>query len=41
MLGVDLGSNTLRAVKMNEALEKLEEYEFIIGAARNLGQNKV
>ncbi|HED8510265.1 TPA: Ppx/GppA family phosphatase [Campylobacter upsaliensis] len=41
MLGIDLGSNTLRAVKMNEALEKLEEYEFIIGAARNLGQNKV
>ncbi|MBS4240707.1 Ppx/GppA family phosphatase [Campylobacter vulpis] len=41
MLGIDLGSNTLRAVVMNEALEKLEEYEFIIAAAKNLSQSKV
>lgn len=39
MLGIDLGSNTLRAVKMSENLEKLEEYEFVIGAARNLTQS--
>nr|WP_153605236.1 hypothetical protein [Campylobacter jejuni] len=28
MLGIDLGSNTLRAVQMDEKLNKLKEYEF-------------
>ncbi|EAH7223739.1 TPA: Ppx/GppA family phosphatase [Campylobacter coli] len=36
MLGIDLGSNTLRAVFINEKFEKLDEYEFIIGSAKNL-----
>ena len=36
MLGIDLGSNTLRAVFINEKFEKLDEYEFIIGSAKSL-----
>ncbi|MFQ6341614.1 Ppx/GppA family phosphatase [Campylobacter sp. VTCC 70190] len=39
MLGIDLGSNTLRAVQMDEKLNKLKEYEFIIGAARGLNHS--
>ncbi|MCH3878089.1 Ppx/GppA phosphatase family protein [Campylobacter jejuni] len=39
MLGIDLGSNTLRAVQMDEKLNKLKEYEFVIGAAKNLNQS--
>lgn len=31
MLGIDLGSNTLRAVQMDEKLNKLKEYEFVKG----------
>lgn len=38
MLGIDLGSNTLRGVFFNEKFEKLDEFEFIIGAAKNLNQ---
>lgn len=34
--GIDLGSNTLRAVTLNEALEPIQEAEFVIGAAKNL-----
>lgn len=36
MLGIDLGSNTLRAVLMDKDLNSLKEEEFIIGAAKNL-----
>lgn len=36
MLGIDLGSNTLRSVQMDENFNKLKEYEFVIGAAINL-----
>lgn len=39
MLGIDLGSNTLRGVFVNENFEKLDEFEFIIGAAKNLNQS--
>ncbi|EAH5489504.1 Ppx/GppA family phosphatase [Campylobacter jejuni] len=39
MLGIDLGSNTLRAVQMDEKLNKLKECEFVIGAAKNLNQS--
>ncbi len=31
MLGIDLGSNTLRAVQMDEKLNKLKEYELLLG----------
>ncbi len=36
MLGVDLGSNTVRAVYMDKTYKKIAQYEFIIGAAKNL-----
>ncbi|TQR61314.1 Ppx/GppA family phosphatase [Campylobacter troglodytis] len=36
MIGIDLGSNTLRAIEMNEEFQTLKEAEFIIGAAKNL-----
>lgn len=36
MLGIDLGSNTLRALEMDENFQKIAEYEFIIAAAKNL-----
>lgn len=36
MLGIDLGSNTLRALEMDKNFEKIAQYEFIIGAAKNL-----
>lgn len=36
MLGIDIGSNTLRAVYMDTNFKKIAEYEFIIGAAKNL-----
>ncbi|MBM0636641.1 Ppx/GppA family phosphatase [Campylobacter sp. VicNov18] len=39
MLGIDLGSNTLRAVQMDEEFKKIKEYEFVVGAARNLNQS--
>ena len=39
MLGIDLGSNTLRAVEMDEKFNKIKEYEFVIGAAKNLSQS--
>ncbi|CAM3987936.1 Ppx/GppA family phosphatase [Campylobacter hepaticus] len=39
MLGIDLGSNTLRAVQMDACLNKIKEYEFVIGAAKNLNQS--
>ncbi|MBZ7931848.1 Ppx/GppA family phosphatase [Campylobacter sp. RM12910] len=40
MLGIDLGSNTLRAVEMDENFKKIKEYEFIIGAAKNLSKTR-
>ncbi|WP_297192816.1 Ppx/GppA family phosphatase [uncultured Campylobacter sp.] len=40
MLGMDLGSNTLRVALMNEKLDLLKEYEYIIGAAKNLSKSK-
>ncbi|MBX1886554.1 Ppx/GppA phosphatase family protein [Campylobacter peloridis] len=36
MLGIDIGSNTLRAVLMDENLNKLKSEEFIIAAAKNM-----
>ncbi|MBZ7963895.1 Ppx/GppA phosphatase family protein [Campylobacter sp. 2457A] len=39
MLGIDLGSNTLRVVEMDENFKKIKEYEFIIGAAKNLSKS--
>ncbi|MCX2682487.1 Ppx/GppA family phosphatase [Campylobacter sp. MIT 21-1685] len=36
MLGIDIGSNTLRAVLMDKKLNKKAEFEFIITAAKNL-----
>lgn len=36
MLGIDLGSNTLRYCVLDENLKKLQEGEFIIGAAKGL-----
>ncbi len=39
MLGIDLGSNTLRAVFMDANFKKLAQYEFIIGAAKNLNES--
>lgn len=42
ILGMDLGSNTLRVALMNEKLDLLKEYEYIIGAAKNLSKsNKI
>lgn len=41
MLGIDLGSNTMRAVLMDENLSVLKEAEFIIGAAKNLNESGV
>ncbi|NDJ28130.1 exopolyphosphatase [Campylobacter sp. MIT 12-8780] len=40
MLGIDLGSNTLRAVEMNERFKAIKEAEFVIGAARDLSKSK-
>ncbi|AJD01980.1 exopolyphosphatase, Ppx/GppA family [Campylobacter lari] len=40
MLGIDMGSNTLRAVLMDEKFNKLKSEEFIIGAAKNM-QNDI
>lgn len=40
ILGMDLGSNTLRVALMNEKLDLLKEYEYIIGAAKNLSKSK-
>ncbi|HEC1764652.1 TPA: Ppx/GppA family phosphatase [Campylobacter lari] len=40
MLGIDMGSNTLRAVLMDENFNKLKSEEFIIGAAKNM-QNDI
>lgn len=37
--GIDLGSNTLRAVVMDENKQVLQEAEFIIKAAKNLSQS--
>ena len=39
ILGMDLGSNTLRVAQMNENLELVKEAEFSIGAARNLAKS--
>ncbi|HEC1782536.1 TPA: Ppx/GppA family phosphatase [Campylobacter lari] len=39
MLGIDMGSNTLRAVLMDENFNKLKSEEFIIGAAKNMQNN--
>lgn len=36
MLGIDLGSNTLRAVFIDGKLQKIDEFEFIIASAKNL-----
>ncbi|TXE78124.1 Ppx/GppA family phosphatase [Campylobacter peloridis] len=36
MLGIDIGSNTLRAVLMDENFNKLKSEEFIIAAAKNM-----
>ncbi|EAC1839545.1 Ppx/GppA family phosphatase [Campylobacter lari] len=36
MLGIDMGSNTLRAVLMDENFNKLKSEEFIIGTAKNM-----
>ena len=36
IFGIDLGSNTLRGVLMNENREILKSSEFIVGSARNL-----
>lgn len=36
MLGIDLGSNTLRAVEMDKQFNKKAQFEFIIAAAKNL-----
>lgn len=38
MLGIDLGSNTLRTVFIDEKWVKIDEFEFIIGAAKNLNK---
>ncbi|EAJ0335709.1 Ppx/GppA family phosphatase [Campylobacter lari] len=40
MLGIDMGSNTLRAVLMDENFNKLKSEEFIIGTAKNM-QNDI
>ncbi|MCV3410096.1 Ppx/GppA family phosphatase [Campylobacter lari] len=40
MLGIDMGSNTLRVVLMDENFNKLKSEEFIIGAAKNM-QNDI
>jgi len=37
-LGIDLGSNTLRAVIMDCDFQKFDEFEFIIGAAKQLSK---
>lgn len=34
VLGIDLGSNTLRSVIMSENFEILKSCEFIVGSAR-------
>ncbi|WP_348518300.1 Ppx/GppA family phosphatase [Campylobacter sp. CCS1377] len=39
MLGIDLGSNTLRAVLMDENFNKIKEVEYIIGAAKDLNKS--
>lgn len=36
MFGIDLGSNTLRAVELDEKFLPVKEAEFVIGAAKNL-----
>ncbi|WP_291952913.1 Ppx/GppA family phosphatase [Campylobacter sp.] len=36
MLGIDIGSNTLRAVLMDKNFNKLQSEEFIISAAKNM-----
>lgn len=41
MLGIDLGSNTLRAVLMDENFNKLQSEEFIIGAAKNMKNSNI
>ncbi len=41
ILGIDLGSNTLRAVLMDENLTVIKEAEFIVAAAKNLSQNNL
>lgn len=40
MLGIDLGSNTLRAVEFDEDFNKIKEFEFIIKSAQGLNENK-
>lgn len=39
MICIDLGSNTLRACKMNENLEVVDSFEKIVGSARGLSQS--
>ncbi|KAA6227337.1 Ppx/GppA family phosphatase [Campylobacter sp. LR286c] len=39
MLGIDLGSNTMRGVVMDENFKKIDSFEFIIGAAKNLNES--
>ncbi|MCR8707873.1 Ppx/GppA phosphatase family protein [Campylobacter sp. RM5063] len=41
MLGIDMGSNTLRAVLMDENFNKLKSEEFIIGAAKNMQNDTI
>lgn len=36
MLGIDIGSNTLRMVLMDEKFEKIKSEEYIIGVAKNM-----
>ncbi|OCX43605.1 exopolyphosphatase [Campylobacter ornithocola] len=41
MLGIDMGSNTLRAVLMDEKFNKLKSEEFIIAAAKNMQNDTI
>ncbi|MCV3336416.1 MULTISPECIES: Ppx/GppA family phosphatase [unclassified Campylobacter] len=41
MLGIDMGSNTLRAVLMDENFNKLKSEEFIIGTAKNMQNDTI
>ncbi|AJC90934.1 exopolyphosphatase, Ppx/GppA family [Campylobacter subantarcticus] len=41
MLGIDMGSNTLRAVLMDKNFNKLQSEEFIIAAAKNMQNDTI
>ncbi|MCR6593590.1 Ppx/GppA phosphatase family protein [Campylobacter insulaenigrae] len=41
MLGIDIGSNTLRAILMDQNYNKLQSEEFIIAAAKNMQNTNI